>query len=481
MKKLLFITGIILLFSCKKEDNILDQKSYRTVYVQEAVDIFTKWDSLGYTPSDSIKDIVNNVITNLIAVNEWDNKDCFYAYFVRNKQAALVDWKHPFTRMASIENDYTGSYLYAGFKGNGANFRINTNVNLSTCTNFTASSNAFGYYSATHNTEAKTDLSSLDATSLGIELYSNGTSLSILSRNLNTTLRSTVNYTNIGFVGSYRSGGSWDITKQGYASFNGSNAFTDAAGTIPNQNVYEFCRNTNGTKAAFSSKIHSYMFIGSNCDIFKVNSIVEQYALIPLNIAPKTRIIFNGNSITANGTYIKKVMTSIGYNYDILVRGLSGKTTGQVTTDAFNTVFNKQKPYLTTEKLFFWELTNDMATNGSNVNTSYNNLLTYLSNASYYYPSAKIIVGTMLPRNSAQVNNANRQNDSNLNDTLTLNGKIRVKLPSLGYYISDMGADATVGYTGSELNTTYFQTDKLHPTVTVGHYYIADNIVTPSL
>jgi len=138
--------------------------------------------------------------------------------------------------------------------------------------------------------------------------------------------------------------------------------------------------------------------------------------------------------------------------------------------------------------LFMWELTNDMVSNASNATTCYNNLVSYCSQVRALQPDLKIIVATTMPRNAAQITNANRQNDANLLDDTTLNGKIRNHLVQDGFAdaICDTASDLIMGIYSNgvagvgEKNTTYYNVDEVHPNAT-GYNYLADNYITASI
>lgn len=464
-------------------------------YSATADSIFSKWDLLGHSASAYYKGLVDDVVTHEITAGEWYNKDIFFFEAAEDTTQALTDWRHPFTRMAHTEKYYSGAFTAnVGWKGNGASsattgFRINLMYNPGDggTYNFKQNNNSFGYYSGTHNNEVKVDMSALNASSVGSELYSHGSTFSISAKDCESTDASVINFTNIGFISCQRTASNaFEISKDGYDSYQGGAKPTTASQAIASVTMYEFCRTVNGTKSSFSSKVHEYITAGAKGNTFLSNSIVEQYALIPLGIAPTTRIIFDGNSMIAQGYIPQYVLLSIGYNFDVLVRGVGGKTNSYLNNDARTTVFNKQKSYLSHEFIFLFENTNTMAGNSSNATTTYNDLVAWCDSTRVYFPNDTISVGTMLPRNAAQVNNAHRQNDSNLNDTTTLNGMIRVKIIRDKHCnrVCDVASDTLMGKTGQQTNTVYYSTDQIHPTSTIttgGYKRVSDNYITQSI
>lgn len=163
---------------------------------------------------------------------------------------------------------------------------------------------------------------------------------------------------------------------------------------------------------------------------------------------------------------------------DVNIQGNSGYTTPQCQVVAQSYIFPYTKSSITNDVYFLWELTNDMTANGDNATTCYNNLVTYCQDIRTNMPSAKIIVATMMPRTG----HPNRQNDLNLYDDSTLNGKIRNHLIADGYcdYICDVGSDSLMGQEGQNTDLTYYNADAIHPN-TVGYQRLVDNYIYPSV
>lgn len=476
------------------------RKSGGVSYSAEALAIFSKWDSLGTSATTSRKTLVNNTIAALKTAGIWDELDCLFLWSAHSQNAALVDWKNPSTRLATVTNDYAGAFVADGyFKGNGSNFRINTGYNPGDggTYKFTQNSSSFGVYIAESSTDSnKIEVSAQNATPQGNDILVNNSSSTdqfIVKNNVATAANNGVYIAKRGLFSTIRTGATtWTTRGGGYSLKGGSADLSGASVAVASQEFKIFCRNTNGTFANFSSKKHRYFFAGSSSiNHFTLNKIIEQYYLVPLNLAPVIRITFNGNSYTNNAVYSARVLANINNytNIDVNNRGVSGQTTPQMLTDAQTWVFPFTKSYLTKDIYFVWELTNDMATNGSNATNRYNSMVTYLQELrTAVGANAKIIVATMLPRKAADVTNSVRQNDADLFDDTTLNGKIRNHLVQDGYCdaICDVASDATMGiYSGGvagvgEKNTTYYNVDEIHPTTT-GYNYLADNYITPSI
>lgn len=441
--------------------------------------LFDKADSLGHSFPIGYKIMANNLIILAIQEHQWYNKDVFYGYCVQDTVQANIDWRHPFTRHLITEKYYSGAFNDSvGYKGNGAGsattgFRLKLNYNPgdgAVTYNFGQDNNGTGVFCAYDVDETKCEISSLNASSVGIEISSLSGSRSISSKDNCGTARTAANYTNKGLVTILRSASTtWESRRQGYDL---GIVNTDASNSVVNQSIYEFCRNVNGTKTLFSSKTHSYFVAGSSCDFAKFNYIVEATLLYPLHISSSTRYILVGNSWTSNGTWVKKFMSNNGYNYDLLVRGISGKTTPQLLADMPTSVWNKQKYYLTREVFYFQEYTNDFVALSSNWVTAYAHTTEFLDSANNYFPTAEFVLGEMPPRNSASIDTTKRQHYTNDTAWNTLNGHIRLHARADGWTRTvPVGKNSVIGFTGCELNTAEYLIDKIHLVTTAAHGY----------
>lgn len=457
-------------------------------YSTEANALFAKWEALG-TPATTTRKIqVNNTINALKSTNIWGELDCLYMWAAHSKLAACVDWKNPTTRSATLNSDYAGSFVTDDYMVSNGTFWVDTNYNPGNggTYKFLRNDNSFGTYFKDHNNTAANvlDLSATIAANNGNELFITG-SFAVTGENNTSVNRAASNYTVAGLKSVKRTASNlWKFENGGYDPYAGSTTYNpDASTAIPNLNFYQSCRNVNGVRSLFSRKRYCFTFFGSSSiDAFVLNNAININYLTPLAINLPKRIMFNGNSFTAANTYIQRSLVNINQygSLDINQRGISGQTTVQMQSDAINKVFNKNTTAYTKDVLFAWELTNDMVANSSNATTCYNNIVNYCIAARAALPNIKIVVGTMLPRYG--VVNANRQNDSNLLDDTTLNGKIRNHLVQDGYAdaICDVASDSTMGFANCELNTTYYNADKIHPNTT-GYNYLADNYITASI
>lgn len=473
-----------------RKDMLSARRSSGIPIQAEAAALFAQWTSLGTPASAGRQAIVNATIYQLKQAGIWDELDVLYMWAAHSQAAALVDWKNPSTRAATVNGTMT-FVADSHFVSNGTTGRLALGYNPGDggAYKFTQNSNSFGAYIVEPVGENRVEMSAQDGSSQGVDMLLNNASLSV-KNNIATAQAIGAAVNRRGLMSSLRTASNaWNNRNNGY---NIGADRTDASLAVKNIKWAEFCRNVNGTFSAYSTKKHRYSFAGSGSFAhFTLNRIIEENYLSQLSLAPVKRITFNGNSFTSAGIYAQRALTNINdfSNLDVNMRGISGQTTPQMQTDAVNWVFPFTKSFLTKDIYFVWELTNDMVDNTSNATTCYNNMVTYLQALrTAVGASAKIIVATMLPRNAAQITNANRQNDGNLTDDTTLNGKIRNHLVQDGYCdaICDVASDATMGiYSGGvagvgEKNTTYYNVDGIHPTTT-GYNYLADNYITASI
>ena len=450
-------------------------------YSAEALALFAKWDALGTPASDSRKTIVNNTIVQLKSSGIWTELDYFYMWASHSQSASLIDWKNPTTRTATISGTTTflaDSYL----KGNGGSGRVNLGFNAGDggTYKFTRDSASMGIYIVDRVSENKRDLSALNGSTQGNELQATSNSDTIYSYVNSGTQKTGKNYMGAGLASVKRTGSATGNSHAAQGYYNGS-AYTDSSLAIPSIPFYEFCKNLNGTFSLFTTRKHRYSFAGSsNFSHFTFNNIIEKYYLLPVITAPINRLTVSGNSYTANGTYIEQLLVSLNRysTIDVNIQGNSGYTTPQCQTIAEGYIFPYIKTSITNDVYFVWELTNDMAGNGGDASLCYTHLVTYCQAIRANMSNAIIIVATMMPRNSQP----NRQNDANLNDLATLNGKIRVNLVADGYadYICDVGSDSLMGQETQNTDLTYYNADQIHPNTT-GYQRLVDTYIYPSI
>lgn len=449
----------------------------RASFSAEALALFSKWDALGTPASASRKILVDDTIVALKSTGVWNDLDFLYVWTAHSQAASLVDWKNPTTRSATANGNLTftvDSYWQGGTTGR---MDLGYNPGDGGTYNLTQNDNSFGIYTLDRVVENKIDISAQSAGSVGNDILLTN---SINAKNVCGTNRSVGVLTGYGLASTHRTASNaWRAYRNGYDLYGGVASPTDASNSITNLGWMEFCRNVNGTYSSFSTKKHCFSFAGANLSARDLSYSIEKYFLDPLGLIPRKRITFNGNSFTSNPIYSAKVLSLLPtYAYDVNKVGVTGQTTVQMQTNATTTVFPYTKTFLTKDVYFIWELTNDLVSTG-NATTSYNNMVAYCQALRVAQPSAIIIVATCMPRTNITPDTL-RQNDADLTDATTLNGKIRNNADNAWDYVCDTASDLTMGQAGQYSDLTYYDVDGIHPT-TVGYEYLATNYIYPSI
>lgn len=484
MRKILLLS-VLAFFGCKK-DQLFEPKqepqaivvnSLRT-YSSPAQALFDKWDSLGCSASEQDKVKYAEAIDYLISKGVWDSLDCIFKFDVHNKTAALVDWKNP-QRVAVISGDYAGSFIvYKGFDGNGATFKINTNYNPYNSTLYTLNNCMKGIYINSNETTARVDLSSESATNNGLNAFlQNGNIPKSIATSTNNA--SDLNYTPI--LQAY----GWQVSTRAnaneYESLKNGVSITKlpkakVSTSIPNQNVYLFCRNVNGVFSAYSNKTISGAFFGAKCNQLEVINGLNIWGRYAGSV-PDKLLMIDGNSLTKAAHWVDRALRNYGTSNYVTeyCQAKVGIETNQMHSD-FNNTLGKIKADIYSKKVFVvWELTNDLY-NSNNVDTAYNNIVSYCNQVRAVLGSdVKILVGTCLPRKF--LDPAKRQE---------LNTRIRNNYILFADDIIDVGGDAVVGVDSygvagvGEKNTTYYGADETHMTI-AGYNYVSDNYFYPKI
>lgn len=492
MKKILLLS--LLLIGCVQLEEVKPE-----AHTYKAHDISTpfgrlmqKWDSLGVPAPDADTLKIKASFDYMISNGQFDTMDWILKFDVHNKIAALVNWRNP-NQMAVIVNDYPGSFVpYKWFKGNGTNFRIEI-YNPSSGYNYTQNSCLKGVYINSNETgSSKTEVSSESASNAGICSLIQG------SATPKTIIQATNNASDLNYVPIVQLYG-WQISKREnsteYWTLKNGQSISrtpraSASIAIPNQKINLFCKNVNGTYSGFSSRKISGFFAGGACDEKLIINALNIHSLSVGSI-PTKMVMVDGNSLTKQGTCVDRTWRNWGASNQVtdFVQAEVGRTIVEMTADFPSTLGKIDVTGYSKVVLVVDELTNEMVANGNNPYITYNNLVTYLQQARSYFPSAYIIVTTCLPRGGTHpITPAARQNPSNLNDTTTLNGMIRVKLVRDGYAnaICDQAADPIIGVDSygvpgvGERNTAYYSTDQTHLIIN-SYNYKSDNWLYPSI
>lgn len=188
------------------------------------------------------------------------------------------------------------------------------------------------------------------------------------------------------------------------------------------------------------------------------------------------RVVFDGNSLTArepNGqksSYPAQTLLSLGdpwragyYNF-----GVSAQTTADMNTDAATQIDPVSCASCVKNVCVAWEITNDLFF-GASTNTAWNNISTYCSGRRT--AGFKVVVLTVLPRSDAGTPGdfeTKRQG---------MNAMLRADYSSFADGLADVASNSNIGDAGDELNTTYYNADKVHMTET--GYGVVAGIVAP--
>ncbi len=190
--------------------------------------------------------------------------------------------------------------------------------------------------------------------------------------------------------------------------------------------------------------------------------------------ATKPLIVFDGDSMTfgtgagpvglagpSNATYPRLAADGITgatvYNF-----GVGGQTVLAMTTDAaaqIDVLYDSSR--LSIVAVFGG--TNDLVNGAASAATVYSRIVTYCQ--ARRAAGWKVVVGTILPRSSANAGAAFEA------DRQTVNTSIRTNWATFADALADVGADATIGAAGAETNTAYYS-DAIHPT-TLGYEIVA--------
>jgi hypothetical protein len=203
---------------------------------------------------------------------------------------------------------------------------------------------------------------------------------------------------------------------------------------------------------------------------------VEQYfgAMVGKNFAPQ--VVFDGNSLTfgqgatAGMDYPTQTIGILGNGYDKRNFGVVGQTTAQMLSDAVNQVDGVYSGFKPRNICVGWEITNSLY-NSVATNSIYTDYSTYCTVRRAR--GFKVVAVTCLPRNNPGTPagfEAARQG---------LNASIRANWTSYADALADVGADPTIGDSGDENDTTYYQSDKVH--LTDAGYAIVAGIVEDAI
>jgi len=106
----------------------------RRSYTAQLQAVFARASALGYAvPNTSLKNKLDDYMRDLISLGIYDSADYYmHAMFgeASFQDFSLINWRRPFGALSTLNG--SGSISAYGYKGNGANFYINTNFNPAT-------------------------------------------------------------------------------------------------------------------------------------------------------------------------------------------------------------------------------------------------------------------------------------------------------------------------------------------------------------
>lgn len=185
-----------------------------------------------------------------------------------------------------------------------------------------------------------------------------------------------------------------------------------------------------------------------------------------LHIRAEGDSITNGQIVTAApNAYLRAAAATLGARFNCV--GVNGRTLATIVSSSLQG--NMVAAPSRTNVWVVFAGTNDVAANANDTSVT-GNITTYCSRIKGANPNAKIILCTMLPRN-AQFSNG--QNAAGFDATrLSINTWIRANVGSIADGLADFAANAAFDTLSDADNTTYFNSDKVHPNNT-GHALLA--------
>jgi len=230
---------------------------------------------------------------------------------------------------------------------------------------------------------------------------------------------------------------------------------------------------TIGTTLNIASNYLNQSQLGMSIDQISVfnraltsEEILKRYNAQQRQIPPPSQIIFDGNSLVAGTgasaghnmpTLVTSALISSGKYSTLQNFGVSSQTTVQMTSDAqaqIDSLYNLSKYR---NIVVVWEGTNDIYF-GATAEEAYNNLVSYCQarrSAGY-----KVVIVTLLPRSNAGTPVGFDT------DRLSVNTNIRNNWTTFADAIADVASNTAIGDAGDELDTIYYNSDKVHMTDT---------------
>jgi lysophospholipase L1-like esterase len=185
----------------------------------------------------------------------------------------------------------------------------------------------------------------------------------------------------------------------------------------------------------------------------------------------QVNIVFEGDSISSGyssntSPWTTQLLTEMGSNYKGQILAIAGQSSTLAIVDSATKYFYDADA--SKNIIFMFICTNDFFVSGADWDQTYAQFVA-ICTAAKSLGTHKVVACTMLPRVGIGFEGTGkRQNDNNLTDSTTFNGRIRNNFLNYADYLCDFGADTTMGRcpgnssTPVDNKTLYF--DDTHPT-----------------
>jgi lysophospholipase L1-like esterase len=201
------------------------------------------------------------------------------------------------------------------------------------------------------------------------------------------------------------------------------------------------------------------------------------YYGITVDSGAKRLVICDGDSLTAGTgstagqTYPVQLIAALGSGYEAINDGTGGHTVVQMLAsvaplDEYIAVTRPRTYYVG------WGGGNDIYTSGTDAGALFANYVALLRGRRV--SGAKVVACTQLPRSIVSTPSYYER------QRLAFNAMVRSQWRTFADALADMGANTTIGLAGSEMNTTYFDPDRVHMT-NAGYAIVAGLVQTAIL
>jgi hypothetical protein len=221
------------------------------------------YDAFTTKPSASVQAAQLAMVNSLVDAGVWDELDVLYIFAAHTNGGgeALINWKAPGTNNATAYN--TPAFeAYKGFTGNGSNAYIDTGYNPSTeGDKYTLNDCGFGLWIQNNIDETSYPMGCRDGSTY-ILFRPRASNVAQVRCNTSGSMTWSENDSNAFFHVNRTANNAY----AGYRNNNEEQTDTDAATTVPSQNVYALAYNLNGSPSGYSNHQLSALFLGGAMD-----------------------------------------------------------------------------------------------------------------------------------------------------------------------------------------------------------------------